>query len=126
MPQRKRTDMKILVLTEALPLHSSIVHSLVELEYQLKKCSSVEEMCAELEGGGDLAIIEKIYLDGVGVSRMVSALSRQPAWSRPDLIVLLPEGEEIDPEAKAFAALETHANLNLLEYPHKREDFFTR
>jgi len=77
-------------------------------------CDGIESTCAELGAGAGAAILSEEALGRGGLSRIVDAIGRQPAWS--DLPLLLLTGEGADSEL-ALRTIETLGNVTLLERP---------
>ena len=50
-------------------------------------CSSVEELCIEIEKGGAAALIAEEALTADAVARLSKILNRQPAWSDFPIVV---------------------------------------
>jgi signal transduction histidine kinase len=77
-------------------------------------CSSIAELCAELEQGAGSLMVTEETLSGEGMRQLQAAVEHQPAWSDVPIIILTAGGTSSTTSAYA---LETLGNVMLLDRP---------
>jgi signal transduction histidine kinase/ActR/RegA family two-component response regulator len=77
-------------------------------------CTTLDELCNEIEDGAGAIVLSEEALRRGGLSRLVEAVGQQPAWSDFPFLVLTGEGADSE---LALRTLETLGNVTLLERP---------
>lgn len=84
-------------------------------------CTSLVELCREVEAGAGAAIIPNEAVRGDGVACMVDVLRHQPPWSSLPILVLTPAER---PLGRSLGALIEIGNVTLLRRPLNILEFF--
>ena len=77
-------------------------------------CTTLDELCNEIEHGAGAIVLSEEALRRGGLSRLVEVVGQQPAWSDFPFLVLTGEGADSE---LALRTLETLGNVTLLERP---------
>jgi signal transduction histidine kinase/ActR/RegA family two-component response regulator len=77
-------------------------------------CTTLDELCNEIEAGAGAIVLSEEALRRGGLSRLVEVVAQQPAWSDFPFLVLTGEGADSE---LALRTLETLGNVTLLERP---------
>lgn len=80
-------------------------------------CRDMETLCREFQAGLGAALIAKEALDAPALERLLGALTAQPAWSDPPLIILTSSGPSTAERRRRREALSSLGNATLLERP---------
>ena len=80
-------------------------------------CATLDQLCAEIEAGAGAAVLAEEALPPAGLTGLVEALGRQPAWSDLPLLVLTGKGTPSTGSLLRFQVLEPVANVTQLERP---------
>jgi signal transduction histidine kinase/response regulator RpfG family c-di-GMP phosphodiesterase len=109
-------SLRILVLAPTGRDAETTVDVLQRALFQCTACSSVEELCREIEEGAGLAIVTAEALIPGTMRRIAAALAAQPRWSEMPLMIFVAH-PDMDRAARSFDALGARANVTLVDRP---------
>jgi signal transduction histidine kinase/ActR/RegA family two-component response regulator len=77
-------------------------------------CSSMDELCREMDAGAGAVLVTDIVLSDADPQPLVEAVQRQPPWSDLPIVLLSPLGAD---SPTAVWAMEVLGNVTVLEQP---------
>jgi signal transduction histidine kinase/ActR/RegA family two-component response regulator len=118
MSNANPSNERVLVLTPTGRDGEVASRILATAEIASHECTTMKEVCAELEAGAGALVIAQEALRGDTVPRLLEWLHKQPAWSDFPLIVLTSSGGDAVRNQK-FAQVFASENASLLERPFR-------
>jgi PAS domain S-box-containing protein len=94
-----------------------IAEELVRHDFVAMTCSTLDQLCNEIEAGTGMAVMAEEALPPAGLTGLVQVLERQPPWSDLPLLVLTGKGTPSAGSLRRFQVLEPVANVTQLERP---------
>ncbi|HEV7904254.1 MAG TPA: ATP-binding protein [Pyrinomonadaceae bacterium] len=110
-------DQRVLLLAPTGRDAHMISKVLGEENVPTEACEDIEEFCRKLTEGAGAAFITEEALTPKALTRLVEALTGQPAWSDFPLLLLTSGGETAPVNLRVLKTLGETGNLTLIERP---------